>query len=248
MTERALELLNLPTDQPSLILDMGCGSGLSGQVIEEEGHYWIGCDISPAMLDVANERKEEGDIEGCDFMLNDLGQGVPFRAGAFDGAVSVSTLQWLCNADKASHKPAQRLYTLFCSLYACLSRGSRAVFQFYPESHQQIDLITHQSLRAGFTGGVVVDYPNSTKAKKMYLVLFAGGDSTPLPKGLQEETVQRNTVQYNNERRQKIKEIRGKPIKKSRQWILNKKERNRRQGKDVRPDSKFTGRKRPARL
>ena len=29
-----------------------------------------------------------------------------------------------------------------------------------------MELITHQAMRAGFTGGVVVDYPNSTKAKK----------------------------------------------------------------------------------
>jgi len=29
-----------------------------------------------------------------------------------------------------------------------------------------MELITQQAMRAGFTGGVVVDYPNSTKAKK----------------------------------------------------------------------------------
>jgi hypothetical protein len=32
ITERAIELLKLPTDRPSFILDVGCGSGLSGQV------------------------------------------------------------------------------------------------------------------------------------------------------------------------------------------------------------------------
>lgn len=30
----------------------------------------------------------------------------------------------------------------------------------------QVELITHHSMKAGFTGGLVVDYPNSTKAKK----------------------------------------------------------------------------------
>lgn len=39
------------------------------------------------------------------------------------------------------------------------------------------------SLRAGFTGGLVVDYPNSTKAKKYYLCLsFEHGYKTPAPK------------------------------------------------------------------
>jgi len=44
ITLRAVELLQLPEGQTSLILDMGCGSGLSGKVLEEQGHYWVGCD------------------------------------------------------------------------------------------------------------------------------------------------------------------------------------------------------------
>jgi len=30
----------------------------------------------------------------------------------------------------------------------------------------QLELITQQAMKAGFTGGLVVDYPNSSKAKK----------------------------------------------------------------------------------
>uniref|UniRef100_A0A8C6Z1Y2 BUD23 methyltransferase n=1 Tax=Nothoprocta perdicaria TaxID=30464 RepID=A0A8C6Z1Y2_NOTPE len=50
MSERAVELLALPEDRPCLLLDVGCGSGLSGDHISEEGHYWVGLDISAAML------------------------------------------------------------------------------------------------------------------------------------------------------------------------------------------------------
>lgn len=32
ITERAIELLKLPEGRPSFVLDVGCGSGLSGQV------------------------------------------------------------------------------------------------------------------------------------------------------------------------------------------------------------------------
>lgn len=52
-----------------------------------------GFDISNAMLDVAVEREVEGDL--C---LHDLGAGMPLRTGTFDGAVSISAVQWLCNA------------------------------------------------------------------------------------------------------------------------------------------------------
>ena len=52
-----------------------------------------GMDISEAMLDVALDREVEGDL--C---VGDLGQGLPFRTGTFDGAISISAVQWLCNA------------------------------------------------------------------------------------------------------------------------------------------------------
>lgn len=239
MSERALELLALPDDRPCYLLDLGCGSGLSGECIEEQGHYWVGLDIAPAMLQVAREREVEGDV-----VLSDLGEGLPFRAGAFDGAISISALQWLCNADKSHHKPGKRLYTFFSTLYATLSRGSRAVFQFYPENSAQVEMITTQSMKAGFTGGLVVDYPNSTKAKKFFLVLMTGG-SQPLPQALGTGEEEETHAARFESKRERIKQMRGmKNVKKSRDWIRDKKERARRKGKEVRPDSKYTGRKR----
>ncbi|VEN50696.1 unnamed protein product [Callosobruchus maculatus] len=240
MSERAVELLVLPEDTPCYLLDIGCGSGLSGSTLDDQGHFWIGMDISKAMLDVALEREVEGDL-----LLSDMGQGCPFKAGTFDGAISISALQWLCNADKKHHNPVKRLYQFFSSLYACLSRSARAVLQFYPENGDQMELITAQAMKAGFYGGVVVDYPNSTKAKKFFLVLMTGGNM-PLPKALGTDE-DSHGVTY-TAKRERLKQQRGKSLKKGRDWILEKKERRRKQGKDVRPDSKYTGRKRSGRL
>lgn len=50
MSERALELLSLEPDKPHLLLDIGCGSGLSGEILSDAGHVWIGMDISKSML------------------------------------------------------------------------------------------------------------------------------------------------------------------------------------------------------
>uniref|UniRef100_A0AAZ3QJ68 18S rRNA (guanine-N(7))-methyltransferase n=1 Tax=Oncorhynchus tshawytscha TaxID=74940 RepID=A0AAZ3QJ68_ONCTS len=221
MSERAVELLNLPEDQPCFLLDVGCGSGLSGDYLSEEGHCWVGVDISTAMLDVALDREVEGDL-----VLGDMGEGLPFRPGTFDGCISISALQWLCNADKKTHSPPKRLYTFFSTLYSSLSRGARAVFQLYPENSEQLELITSQAMKAGFSGGMVVDYPNSTKAKKFFLCLFAGFSGT-LPKV-----------------RKRIRNMKGKSAKKGKDWVLEKKERRRRQGREVRADTKYTARQR----
>lgn len=50
MTERAIELLNLADKSGLLLLDIGCGSGISGEVISENDHLFIGFDISRNML------------------------------------------------------------------------------------------------------------------------------------------------------------------------------------------------------
>uniref|UniRef100_H3CQK2 18S rRNA (guanine-N(7))-methyltransferase n=1 Tax=Tetraodon nigroviridis TaxID=99883 RepID=H3CQK2_TETNG len=237
MSERAVELLNLPEGQPCFLLDVGCGSGLSGDYLSEEGHYWVGMDISTAMLDVALDREVEGGL-----LLGDMGQGVPFRPGTFDGCVSISALQWLCNADKRTHSPPKRLYRFFSTLYSSMSRGSRAVFQLYPENSEQLELITTQAMKAGFSGGMVVDYPNS----RFFLCLFAGVTGV-LPRGLGCETSDRtvqNQVQFSGQSRSRFKNLKGKSAKKGKDWILEKKERRRRQGRDVRPDTKYTGRQR----
>jgi len=237
MSERAVELLALPEEVPALILDLGCGSGLSGEVLEESGHFWVGCDISQSMLDVALEREMEGDV-----VLSDLGQGVGmFRPGVFDGAISVSALQWLCVSNSSNQNPYKRLYVFFTTLYSCMKRSAKVVLQFYPDSPQQAELIVQQATRAGFNGGLMVDYPNSTKAKKVYLVLSCGDANFQMPKALGVDDG--TQCVYTQNEKVRHGRVDKKAISKK-QWILKKKERMRKLGKQVAHDSKYTGRKR----
>lgn len=89
-------------------LDIGCGTGMSGDAITEMGHQFVGVDISENMLrkqlgvqllpsphimplsEMAVEREAEGD-----FVQQDMGQGLPFRAGVFDGAI-----RWVLTSKK----------------------------------------------------------------------------------------------------------------------------------------------------
>lgn len=50
LAERALELLALDPAHPSLLLDIGCGSGLSGEVLSDSGHIWVGVGILAAQI------------------------------------------------------------------------------------------------------------------------------------------------------------------------------------------------------
>ncbi|MCD7453917.1 hypothetical protein HAX54_022673 [Datura stramonium] len=256
LSERALELLALPDDGvPRLLLDIGCGSGLSGETLTEHGHQWLGLDISESMLDIALEREVEGDL-----ILGDMGQGLGLRSGILDGAISISAVQWLCNADKSCHEPRIRLKAFFSSLYRCLGRGARAVLQIYPENLAQRELILGFAMRAGFSGGIVVDYPHSSKRRKEYLVLTCGPPSlsTTTPEGKGEdgescsdedssEDEENQTVCISDRRRPRKKQKVNKKGK-GRDWVLRKKEQLRRKGNAVPPDSKYTARKRKDRF
>ncbi|MCP9258666.1 putative 18S rRNA (guanine-N(7))-methyltransferase [Dirofilaria immitis] len=215
MTERAIELLALPDDNESrLLLDIGCGSGLSGEVITEMGHNWIGVDISEAMLKVAvDDREIDGDV-----MLKDIGDGLPFRPGTFDGAISISAIQWLCHANTENKTHKNDCFGFFS--HYMLGRGTRAVFQFYPETVSQTEFITIQATKAGFTGGIVIDFPNSTKAKKVYLVLMVGGIQQ-LPKALIEEE-EMNQISNIGRRSIKNEKRNKRKLKRSREWIETK--------------------------
>lgn len=187
-------------------------------------------------------------------------------------SLSISVLQWLLNADTLNASPIGRLSAFFTTLHAALRLGARAVLQFYPESDEQVHLCMQAATKAGFGGGLVVDYPNSRKAKKLFLVLWVGGAMRPppgwtgeldseqqaVPQGLVAEHERgdgaASSVKYESG---KVGAARGAKKGKGKRrsgesgkdWILRKKELYRKRGKeDVPSDSRFTGRKRKDRF
>jgi 18S rRNA (guanine1575-N7)-methyltransferase len=111
------------------------------------------------------------------------------------------------------------------------------VLQFYPETEGQSATVMAEAKKSGFGGGIVVDYPESKKARKYYLCLVAGSTSASTfstPLGLQET-------------HQKIKRQKDKKMETRKEFIIRKKELYRKRGKEGVPyDSKYSGRKRRA--
>jgi len=68
-----------------------------------------------------------------------------------------------------------------------------------------------------------------------------------MPKAIGTEESQ-NTVTYERERVTQRKSKRTRPPVKSKEWILAKKERRKRQGKNTAADSKYAARRRPVKV
>lgn len=179
-----------------------------------------------------------------------MGTGLPFRPATFDACISISALQWLCYSNSAAQNPRRRLIRFFSQLYSILKKSARAVLQFYPETAEQAVLISECATAVGFGGGVVVDYPNSAKAKKHYLVLSCDRTSRKqLPNalaGVEEPAHVRVSAASRNGG--KVKPVRKKKGIKTKEWIVQKKETQRKKGKKVRPDTKYTARRRPTKF
>ena len=187
------------------------------------------------MLEVALNREVEGDL-----LLADIGQGIPFRAGSFDAAISISAVQWLCNAESSDTSPQGRLARFFGGLYASLKRGGRAVCQFYPKNEQQKAMVSQAAIKAGFGAGLLEDGAG-TKNSKVYLVLTVGGGN--LKGGIEGVVDGMDGVDVMERRRRERKE-KGRNREGSKTWIMDKKAKMESKGKVVKRSSKYTGRKR----
>ncbi len=128
------------------------------------------------------------------------------------------------------------------------------MLQFYPDGKNQLEMITSAAMKSGFSGGLVIDYPNSSKAKKYYLVLEAGvrrnlgivevkGKSDMEEEAEGEVEEEANEARMNKEKHQKFTKGK-KKILKRRELVVNAKQRQRRRGAVINKDTKYTGRKR----
>jgi 18S rRNA (guanine1575-N7)-methyltransferase len=114
--------------------------------------------------------------------------------------------------------------------------------QIYPENAEQATLLSEEAMKAGFSGGLVVDYPNSTRAKKYFLCLMVGAAPTAsMPQALEGAGSQ---VAVAGRERSKGKKRKDEHLK-GKGWVMKKKAQRRGRGHTgVAPDSKYTARKR----
>jgi 18S rRNA (guanine1575-N7)-methyltransferase len=233
LTERALEILDLHSQLPLLVLDLGCGSSTSGEVIRASGHIPCGVDIAPEMLLKAADHLPD---DCHDSLLRvDVGLGLPFRPGIFQAALGLDLLPWLFRDYPGWAPHEKRIHTFFQSLHGCLQCGARAVFNFHPGGPDRAEFLTIITTRCGFGGGIRVDEPHSAKGKMAWLILEVGG--APV------EGVDRMFAGSKGCRVDRS----AHPLKKGfnrKQWIIKKKERQRKLGQKVANDSKYTGRSR----
>ena len=86
------ELILAELDQPNLLLDNGCGTGLLFPLLD---CYVIGLDISSGLLRKAKER-----LSDRHYLIQGDSEHLPFRDKVFESVVSVTVIQNLSTSNK----------------------------------------------------------------------------------------------------------------------------------------------------
>lgn len=159
-TARALELLDL--EKKSFILDIGCGTGWSTEIIKNEGHIVIGLDLSKDMIKLAQKK-------GIDTILADM-RYIGIKSNYLDGSISISALNFVAENSKTK-KEIKNNYTKVASeIFRILKPGGKAIFEYYPQSDIELKISTQVFSSVGFQGGLVIDGVGTRKEQK-FLVL-----------------------------------------------------------------------------
>ncbi len=159
-TRRALELLE--PAQGELILDVGCGTGWSTEVIRDAGFQVIGLDISSEMAAIAKKK-------GFDVKVGDLRE-MPFGDESVGHIVSISALNFI-NESASSYAGVRFEYEKAAKeFWRVLKKGGRVVIEYYPRTKEELSFSSRVFRNVGFSGNIVID-GEGTRKEEIFLVL-----------------------------------------------------------------------------
>ncbi|CAI9726192.1 18S rRNA (guanine1575-N7)-methyltransferase [Octopus vulgaris] len=149
---------------PLLLLDIGCGTGVSTESFTSNNCHFIGTDISMSMLSMAVKKKS---LKSCDYLQLDHSYRLPFRPNCFDVVISTSFLQWLL-VTKDSKCILGRFYSFVSHI---LKPNGHFLLQFYPRNISDIQLALTLSVEV-FRGALFSCRPHPKRGLKLFLFLY----------------------------------------------------------------------------
>eukprot|EP01060_Flectonema_neradi_P014234 TRINITY_DN20940_c0_g1_i1.p1 TRINITY_DN20940_c0_g1~~TRINITY_DN20940_c0_g1_i1.p1 ORF type:complete len:424 (+),score=69.81 TRINITY_DN20940_c0_g1_i1:49-1320(+) len=153
----------------TLILDAGCGSGLSSDVLHAVGFTVVGMDYSHAMLKLLSST-----LPTMCVARSDIRQQLPFRGGLFRHIFSVGALHFLDTQQDAQ--------TFFSDAHRLLDHDeSMITASFFPKDITHARMIRDAARDSGFDATCVLDRPHRTAVTRWFFLATSGyKDSTSL--------------------------------------------------------------------
>jgi len=151
---------------PLLVLDLGCGTGFSSEILVENGFKVIGIDILPDMIFKAREKKDEKNLE---LILADINY-LPIKANIFDHIISVSSYNFITYGKENYGEKVKLLSETANYLNKILKKKGRIIIEFYPKDDHELNIFNKSFINNGFEGFMVKSNPKQ-KSGQTFLLL-----------------------------------------------------------------------------
>ncbi len=160
---------NLREDRPLIILDLGCGTGFSSEILVENGFRVIGVDILNDMLSKANKKRDVLKIKNLELILADINY-LPIRNQSIHFITSISAYNFITYEKHGLRNKKMIANNTAKFLNKILKNNGRIVIEFYPENDKELELFSSSFIENGFAGFMVKNDPNQ-KSGQTFLLL-----------------------------------------------------------------------------
>jgi len=154
---------------PYLILDLGCGTGYSSEILIQEGFRVIGIDILMDMLSKAKEKKKTNKYDNLDLILGDITH-LPLKKNTINHMISVSSYNFIIH-EKVNKKAIQQVVNATAKrIYEILKEQGRLIIEFYPNNEEELEVFKSSFLNNNFEGFLIKNNPKQKSGQTILLL------------------------------------------------------------------------------
>jgi ubiquinone/menaquinone biosynthesis C-methylase UbiE len=154
----------------SLVLDLGCGTGYSSEMLVQTGFRVIGVDILPDMLLKAKEKKKFiEESKELELILADINY-LPIKDNIIEYIISVSSYNFITYGLKNYGEKVKLVNETAIDINRILKSHGIVVIEFYPKDERELKFFNNSFINKGFEGYMVKKKPFQ-KSGQTFLLL-----------------------------------------------------------------------------
>ncbi len=165
-----LGIIDKLNEKNNLIVDLGCGTGFSSEILIENGYRVIGIDILKDMLLKAKSKKnflkKEKELE---LILADINY-LPIKQASIDHIVSISAYNFIIHRKDLINDISKTVNNTARYMKKILKHRGRIIIEFYPKDEKELEIFVSSFKDNGFDGFLIKNDPNQ-KSGQTFLLL-----------------------------------------------------------------------------
>lgn len=157
------------------VLDLGCGTGFSSEMLAIQGFNVVGIEILTDMVAHLKHKLKSKFLEirkKLNFILADINH-LPIRAFSINHIFSISAYNFITHGVNTLKDKMRIVNNSTKSLYRILKPNGRVIIEFYPQDEKELNLFVSTFKNNNFNGYYLKDNPNQ-KAGQTFLLLKKG--------------------------------------------------------------------------